>query len=117
MAIPFTLSYDPEHSLVSSSIIIHQKEFITNNSSMWMTILIKDLVPISYTNWNSSKEQMQASLTTEGDLCLNHDSTTSVTMSFIVGSIISSASFLELKLVYEEYRSLLLSCPGDMFFY
>ncbi|GFU95577.1 hypothetical protein TNCV_2612421 [Trichonephila clavipes] len=63
-------------------IIIHQNEVVTNSSSIWADIWIKDLIPISKTSYGSSMEHMQVSVATERDPCPNQDSTTSITVSF-----------------------------------
>ncbi|GFT57869.1 transposase domain containing protein [Trichonephila clavipes] len=42
-----------------SCIIIHQNEVVTNSSSIWADIWIKDLIPISKTSYGSSMEHMQ----------------------------------------------------------
>ncbi|GFV74820.1 uncharacterized protein TNCV_1040581 [Trichonephila clavipes] len=41
-------------SSVRSCIIIHQNEVVTNSSSIWADIWIKDLIPISKTSYGSS---------------------------------------------------------------
>ncbi|GFU99963.1 uncharacterized protein TNCV_4695261 [Trichonephila clavipes] len=69
-------------SSVRSCIIIHQNEVVTNSSSIWADIWIKDLIPISKTSYGSSMEHMQVSVATERDPCPNQDSTTSITVSF-----------------------------------
>ncbi|GFX33581.1 uncharacterized protein TNCV_1932481 [Trichonephila clavipes] len=69
-------------SSVRSCIIIHQNEVVTNSSSIWADIWIKDLIPISKTSYGSSTEHMQVSVATERDPCPNQDSTTSITVSF-----------------------------------
>ncbi|GFX93321.1 hypothetical protein TNCV_151271 [Trichonephila clavipes] len=69
-------------SSVRSSIIIHQNEVVTNSSSIWADIWIKDLIPISKTSYGFSMEHMQVSVATERDPCPNQDSTTSITVSF-----------------------------------
>ncbi|GFS81960.1 uncharacterized protein TNCV_1790381 [Trichonephila clavipes] len=79
-------------SSVRSCIIIHQNEVVTNSSSIWADIWIKDLIPISKTSYGSSMEHMQVSVATERDPCPNQDSTTSITVSFnSVGLMVSSA--------------------------
>ncbi|GFU94468.1 hypothetical protein TNCV_2644541 [Trichonephila clavipes] len=50
-----------------SCIIIHQNEVVTNSSSIWVDIWIKDLIPISKTSYGSSMEHMQVSVATEQD--------------------------------------------------
>ncbi|GFW77232.1 uncharacterized protein TNCV_2726621 [Trichonephila clavipes] len=81
-------------SSVRSCIIIHQNEVVTNSSSIWADIWIKDLIPISKTSYGSSMEHMQVSVATERDPCPNQDSTTSITVSFnSVGLMVSSALF------------------------
>ncbi|GFW05728.1 uncharacterized protein TNCV_3407941 [Trichonephila clavipes] len=100
LAIPFVPNRDPPDtpinnpSSVRSCIIIHQNEVVTNSSSIWADIWIKDLIPISKTSYGSSMEHMQVSVATERDPCLNQDSTTSITVSFnSVGLMVSSALF------------------------
>ncbi|GFV13355.1 uncharacterized protein TNCV_2665071, partial [Trichonephila clavipes] len=56
-------------SSVRSCIIIHQNEVVTNSSSIWADIWIKDLIPISKTSYGSSMEHMQVSVATERDPC------------------------------------------------
>ncbi|GFW09834.1 uncharacterized protein TNCV_4251631 [Trichonephila clavipes] len=81
-------------SSVRSCIIIHQNEVVTNSSSIWADIWIKDLIPISKTSYGSSMEHMQVSVATERDPCPNQDSTNSITVSFnSVGLMVSSALF------------------------
>ncbi|GFU96036.1 hypothetical protein TNCV_1898611 [Trichonephila clavipes] len=48
-----------QSSSVRSCIIIHQNEVVTNSSSIWADIWIKDLIPISKTSYGSSMEHMQ----------------------------------------------------------
>ncbi|GFT30298.1 uncharacterized protein TNCV_2376041 [Trichonephila clavipes] len=80
LAIPFVPNRDPpdtpqQLSSVRSCIIIHQNEVVTNSSSIWADIWIKDLIPISKTSYGSSMEHMQVSVATERDPCPNQDST------------------------------------------
>ncbi|GFV04555.1 uncharacterized protein TNCV_148301, partial [Trichonephila clavipes] len=62
LAIPFVPNRDPPDtplnnpSSVRSCIIIHQNEVVTNSSSIWADIWIKDLIPISKTSYGSSME-------------------------------------------------------------
>ncbi|GFV97124.1 uncharacterized protein TNCV_3527091 [Trichonephila clavipes] len=84
LTIPFVPNRDPPDTLnnpssVRSCIIIHQNEVVTNSSSIWADIWIKDLIPISKTSYGSSMEHMQVSVATERDPCPNQDSTTSIT--------------------------------------
>ncbi|GFU23665.1 uncharacterized protein TNCV_2340721 [Trichonephila clavipes] len=72
LAIPFVPNRDPpdtpqQLSSVRSCIIIHQNEVVTNSSSIWADIWIKDLIPISKTSYGSSMEHMQVSVATERD--------------------------------------------------
>ncbi|GFV30743.1 hypothetical protein TNCV_741301 [Trichonephila clavipes] len=48
-----------QFELGGSCIIIHQNEVVTNSSSIWANIWIKDLIPISKTSYGSSMEHMQ----------------------------------------------------------
>ncbi|GFU06631.1 uncharacterized protein TNCV_2969551 [Trichonephila clavipes] len=65
LAIPFVPNRDPPDTPQQSElgevacIIIHQKEVVTNSSSIWADIWIKDLIPISKTSYGSSMEHMQ----------------------------------------------------------
>ncbi|GFX84948.1 uncharacterized protein TNCV_4997791 [Trichonephila clavipes] len=70
--IPFVPNRDPQillnnPSSVRSCIIIHQNEVVTNSSSIWADIWIKDLIPISKTSYGSSMKHMQVSVATERD--------------------------------------------------
>ncbi|GFW51389.1 uncharacterized protein TNCV_4603391 [Trichonephila clavipes] len=75
LAIPYVPNRDPPDtplnnpSSVRSCIIIHQNEVVTNSSSIWADIWIKDLIPISKTSYGSSMEHMQVSVATERDPC------------------------------------------------
>ncbi|GFW46492.1 uncharacterized protein TNCV_4811791 [Trichonephila clavipes] len=94
LAIPFVPNRDPPDTPQQSCIIIHQNEVVTNSSSIWADIWIKDLIPISKTSNGSSMEHMQVSVATERDPCPNQDSTPSITVSFnSVGLMVSSALF------------------------
>ncbi|GFV62931.1 uncharacterized protein TNCV_4409951 [Trichonephila clavipes] len=100
LAIPFVPNRDPPDTPQQSElgevscIIIHQNEVVTNSSSIWADILIKDLIPISKTSYGSSMEHMQVSVATERDPCPIQDSTTSITVSFnSVGLMVSSVLF------------------------
>ncbi|GFT26246.1 uncharacterized protein TNCV_3336271 [Trichonephila clavipes] len=70
LAIPFVPNRDPPDTL-QSELIIHQNEVVTNSSSIWADIWIKDLIPISKTSYGSSMEHMQVSVATERDPCPN----------------------------------------------
>ncbi|GFX74924.1 uncharacterized protein TNCV_1844961 [Trichonephila clavipes] len=66
-------------SSVRSCIIIHQNEVVTNSSSIWADIWIKDLIPISKTSYGSSMEHMQISRRPESLSIVNLDSSVNST--------------------------------------
>ncbi|GFV83948.1 uncharacterized protein TNCV_1479501 [Trichonephila clavipes] len=64
LAIPFVPNRDPQillnnPSSVRSCNIIYQNKVVTNSSSIWADIWIKDLIPISKTSYGSSMEHIQ----------------------------------------------------------
>ncbi|GFV22398.1 uncharacterized protein TNCV_4380961 [Trichonephila clavipes] len=75
LAIPFVQNRDPPDTPQQSElgerscIIIHQNEVVTNSSSIWADIWIKDLIPISKTSYGFSMEHMKVSVATERDPC------------------------------------------------
>ncbi|GFV50767.1 hypothetical protein TNCV_2214281 [Trichonephila clavipes] len=73
---------------------ILENEFITNSSDLLVNISINDLIPTCPFSQNSSMDHMQIGVTTERDYCLNHDSITTVIVSFnIVGLVASVVLF------------------------
>ncbi|GFU63726.1 hypothetical protein TNCV_3849501 [Trichonephila clavipes] len=74
LAIPFVPNRDPPDTPQQSElgevscIIIHQNEVVTNSSSIWADIWIKDLISISKTSYGSSMEHMQVSVATEREI-------------------------------------------------
>ncbi|GBO33743.1 hypothetical protein AVEN_156139-1 [Araneus ventricosus] len=77
--------------------------------------------------YSSTMEHMKVSVTTRRDFSPNHDSTSSITLSFnnvrlmVLGALFSPYQHttrvpLQSKsgLICEEYRELLLSGPGDV---
>ncbi|GFU74879.1 hypothetical protein TNCV_4151051 [Trichonephila clavipes] len=102
LAIPFVPNRDlpdtPQQNRARwrSCIIIRQNEVVTNSSSIWADIWIKDPIPISKTSYGSFHgTHMQVSVNLPSEIpAQTRDSTTSITVSFnSVGLMVSSALF------------------------
>lgn len=75
-----------------SCVIIRQNEIFTNSTGIWTDIWIKDLLPKFHTCQSSSIEYMEVSVTTEWDLCSNHDATTAIPVRFNSVILMSSGA-------------------------